>query len=333
LEAARDPRAAEAAAGGPASSGRAVSIALGLEALVADDKAINREVAVAMLEERGCKVVVAEDGNAAVRLALARRLDVILMDCQMPGMDGYQATMAIRREEQLLGKPAIPIVALTANVLARDRDRCTAAGMTSFLSKPFTPAQLIEVLRPIAEQRGTLKTVVAVAEAPARAVAQTPPRPERHADPPVLSEASVVDMLEVPLFAPAPEEVERPTAQQVAVLDHEQVEAILSLGKPSVFEELCRLLAESAPAALATIEKALAAGDLVTVADTAHSLKSSCANLGGRQMASQLDRCELAARDGRDLDGILRETSGLQRSYAALSSALAQVIARRARTA
>jgi CheY-like chemotaxis protein len=128
-----------------------------------DDNAINREVAVAMLEELGCDVALAEDGQTAVASAQQQRFDAILMDCQMPGMDGYAATEAIRRDESERGLSPTPVVALTANVLARDRDRCAAAGMNSFLAKPFKAAEMAEVLRPIIAGRGTS---IAAPEAP-----------------------------------------------------------------------------------------------------------------------------------------------------------------------
>ena len=130
---------------------------LGLNVLVVDDNVINREVASAMLEELSCRVVIAEDGRAAVEHGRKGRFDVILMDCQMPVMDGYAATAEIRNDERGRGTPPTTIIALTANALTRDRERCLAAGMDSFLSKPFTQAQLEQILRPIAEARGTLR--------------------------------------------------------------------------------------------------------------------------------------------------------------------------------
>ena len=129
---------------------------LGLSVLVADDNIINREVASAMLEQLRCRVVIAEDGRAAVEHWRTSHVDVILMDCQMPVMDGYEATVAIRSEETARGTSPTTIVALTANALTRDRERCLAAGMDAFLAKPFTQDQLAQILRPHAEARGTL---------------------------------------------------------------------------------------------------------------------------------------------------------------------------------
>ena len=162
LKASRLPRAAMPESSEPArrqsTTERETLPEFGLRVLVVDDNAINREVAVAMLDELRCTVVVAGDGPSAVANAQQQRFDVIFMDCQMPGMDGYAATEAIRRHESEHGQAATPIVALTANVLARDRDRCLAAGMNAFLSKPFRSAQLVEVLTPIAEARGPAET-------------------------------------------------------------------------------------------------------------------------------------------------------------------------------
>ncbi len=140
----------------PASQAGQGPVGLGLNVLVADDNLINRTVASAMLEQLCCSVVIAEDGRAAVEYWRANPVDVILMDCQMPVMDGYAATDAIRSEEKARGAARTTIVALTANALTRDRERCLAAGMDSFLAKPFTQDQLAQILRPVAEARGTL---------------------------------------------------------------------------------------------------------------------------------------------------------------------------------
>jgi two-component system, sensor histidine kinase and response regulator len=173
----REPEAREAA---PQPEGL---LSLGLDVLVADDNVINREVAQAMLERVGCRVTVADDGNAALDQASRRGFDAILMDCQMPGMDGYAATAAIRRLEAERGSKATPIVALTANVLARDRSRCTEAGMNHFLPKPFTQDQMVTVLRPIAMELGKLVLPQVAAAPPNDTKPARPPAEVRQASP------------------------------------------------------------------------------------------------------------------------------------------------------
>ncbi|HLU40595.1 MAG TPA: response regulator [Planctomycetota bacterium] len=117
-----------------------VSLA-GCEVLVAEDNDINRRVLAGMLAKLGCTPTFAADGREAVALAQKQRFDVILMDCRMPEMDGYAATSAIRALGGAAG--AVPIVALTANVLSQDRSACFASGMNDFLAKPVK----LDVLR------------------------------------------------------------------------------------------------------------------------------------------------------------------------------------------
>ena len=336
LQAARLPR--EAATARPVPKAERPSAeptgmpSLGLDVLVADDNAINREVALAMLERIACRVIVVEDGSAAVQQAHTRRFDVILMDCQMPGMDGYQATAAIRREEGERGKWTTPIVALTANVLARDRARCIEAGMDHFLAKPFTHNQLLAILQPIAEQRGTFvaaNSAAAVAPAvdpepvmapelearqPDPEPLPQPAAPQADDDSPLLSDTVVLDMLEVPSFDPA--------ATASPVLDADQIAAIRGLGKPKVLEHLCDLLFTGAPATLKELGTALEKGDLDAVGKAAHSLKSPVSNLGGRRLAEQLERCEAAARDQGDIKAARKSARGIKQNYADLEEAL-----------
>jgi two-component system, sensor histidine kinase and response regulator len=119
---------------------------LGAHVLVVEDHPVNREVAVAVLESMGCRVSLAEDGLQAVELCRRQTFDVVLMDIQMPEMDGRQATRQIRAEAKAQGRPRIPILALTANALKEDREACLAAGMDDYLVKPVSRQQLIQVL-------------------------------------------------------------------------------------------------------------------------------------------------------------------------------------------
>jgi CheY-like chemotaxis protein len=112
--------------------------------LLAEDNTVNQKIAVALLKKLGCSVQVAVDGEEAISLWSRGHFDCILMDCQMPRMDGYQATTEIRK----LGGNGmrIPIIALTANAMAGDRERCLAAGMDDYLTKPLRFEELGRVL-------------------------------------------------------------------------------------------------------------------------------------------------------------------------------------------
>jgi signal transduction histidine kinase/ActR/RegA family two-component response regulator len=116
-----------------------------LRVLLAEDNAVNRTLAIRVLERRGHTVLVAENGREALEVLTRERVDVILMDIQMPEMDGFQATAAIREKEKTSGGH-LPIVALTANAMRGDGERCLAQGMDAYLAKPFRINDLDRVL-------------------------------------------------------------------------------------------------------------------------------------------------------------------------------------------
>jgi CheY-like chemotaxis protein len=117
----------------------------GLSVLLVEDNRINQEVARGMLGSLECDIDVVANGQEAVDALEDRTYDVVLMDCQMPVMDGFQATGEIRRREQQTGEHQV-IIALTANALPEDRDRCLKAGMDDYLSKPFSIEKIREML-------------------------------------------------------------------------------------------------------------------------------------------------------------------------------------------
>lgn len=122
----------------------------GLRVLLAEDNPVNQEIAVAMLESFGCHATRVDNGCETVRSAKEARFDLILMDCQMPEMDGYEATKAIRglsAQSAVSTNPEVPIIALTANAMSGDREQCLAAGMNDYLSKPFSRDEFIRVLQ------------------------------------------------------------------------------------------------------------------------------------------------------------------------------------------
>lgn len=113
--------------------------------LVVEDNPVNQKVAAMMLEKLGCRVDVAANGREAVEGLARIQYALVFMDCQMPEMDGFEATRLIRQQERAWGH--IPIVAITANAMAEDRARCLAIGMDDFLSKPVQSQDLAEILR------------------------------------------------------------------------------------------------------------------------------------------------------------------------------------------
>lgn len=127
----------------PAASGAP----LPLRVLVAEDTEINRNLARALLKRMGCEVSEAHDGRAALAALETGSFDVVLMDCMMPEMDGYEAVTRLRALEAAEGRPRLPVIALTASALDGDRERCLKAGMDDYLAKPFNAAQLADMLR------------------------------------------------------------------------------------------------------------------------------------------------------------------------------------------
>lgn len=113
--------------------------------LVAEDNAVNRRIAVLMLERLGYDVTSVQNGSEAVSAAASCIYDLILMDCQMPEMDGYRAAIEIRRGEE--DGRRVPIVALTAHAMPGDRERCLDSGMDDYISKPYTLETLDATIR------------------------------------------------------------------------------------------------------------------------------------------------------------------------------------------
>ncbi|MFO0896925.1 MAG: PAS domain-containing protein [Pirellulales bacterium] len=137
-----------------------------LRILLAEDSLVNQKYAVALLGKRGHEVVVAADGRQAVNRALAERFDVVLMDVQMPELDGLAATAEIRRYEREIGGH-LPIVAMTAHAMQGDRERCLAAGMDGYVSKPLRPEEFLPAAERAAEGLEALAPTAAAAPAAA----------------------------------------------------------------------------------------------------------------------------------------------------------------------
>ena len=117
-----------------------------LRILLAEDNAINQKVATLMLHKLGCRVVVADNGKQVLSALAEQSFDIVLMDCQMPVMDGFAATKMIRNDQSGRFNPQITIIAMTANAMQGDREHCIAAGMNDYIPKPIAQANLLATL-------------------------------------------------------------------------------------------------------------------------------------------------------------------------------------------
>jgi two-component system sensor histidine kinase/response regulator len=163
------------------SSAQALSTFRGNKILLVEDNPVNQRVAQRTLQNLAAEVTIANNGAEALERIAASNFDAVLMDCQMPVMDGFTATRRIREMELSRGGKRLPIIALTANVMSEDRDKCLAAGMDAHLGKPIEVAQMIESLSRFimapqtapAIDRGALKELTGGDEEFERELAQT----------------------------------------------------------------------------------------------------------------------------------------------------------------
>jgi CheY-like chemotaxis protein/HPt (histidine-containing phosphotransfer) domain-containing protein len=128
-----------------------------LRVLIVEDNPVNQTLAVRLLEKRGYSAVVADNGRKALTVIEQQEFDLVLMDVQMPEMNGLDATAAIRQKELTTGKH-IPIIAMTAHAMKGDQERCLAAGMDGYVSKPISPDALFRTIATIAPARDRAKT-------------------------------------------------------------------------------------------------------------------------------------------------------------------------------
>ena len=251
--------------------------------LLAEDNAVNQEVTLGMLEVLGFTATAVENGQRAVELARTQPVALILMDCQMPIMDGFEATRLIRSHEQPLGT-RVPIVALTANALHGDREVCLAAGMDDYISKPFSLEQL---------QYALTRWI----RVPAEGSQADPPSPPATAVP-----------------APPPQ-----ARTEESPVDQQAWESIISLqrpGQPDLLDKILALYLKDSQEVVDKIVATVQAGDGNGLRDAAHSLKSRSATLGARQVAELCKQLELAGRT-QNLAGTDKLAVALQEAFAA----------------
>ncbi|WHZ17779.1 MAG: Two-component system sensor histidine kinase [Nitrospira sp.] len=291
--------------------------------LLAEDNPVNREVAVGMLELLGYEVEVADNGREAVMAADRGKVDMILMDCQMPEMDGLEATRLIRAHESSLVKREasderrdpndeirrthrVPIVALTAHAMQGDRERCLAAGMDDYLTKPFTQMQLREIL---------LKLMMKKVPSTHASSATSTSLPDS-TFPPDSSPQTVQPMANTVLV---------PSDMDLKALDG--IRALQRPNRPDILASVLRKYLDNSRDSVDALRDAIRSNDAAALQAIAHRLKSSSAQLGAMALAGRCNELETmgARKNLIDADRVLAQ---LQTDYLAACAVFRSEIAK-----
>jgi CheY-like chemotaxis protein/HPt (histidine-containing phosphotransfer) domain-containing protein len=251
-----------------------------LRVLLAEDNPVNQKLAKRLLEKWGHSCKVADDGLAALEALKSESFDVILMDIQMPELDGLQTTKRIRQEELQTGAH-IPIIALTAHTAQNDREICLKAGMDNYVSKPIRQNELIKALASVATEMTSGKN-------------STTPAP----------------------LEPAQTELSGFSKEQM--LEHVG-------GEEELLREISGMFLETWPQSLATLEAALAGGEMHTLNRAAHSIKGAVGNFGAKGAFDAAYRLELAAKSD-DPEIARLELTVLKKQISELNDYLQQLV-------
>ncbi len=274
-------------AGTPAAAGsgsRSSVAAIDGHVLLVEDEPVNAEVARGYLEALGCTTVWAKDGAEALARSATERFDLILMDLNMPGFDGYETARLMRERSGRANRSArVPIAALTAHSPSQVRKRCEAAGIDDVLSKPYTPEEFEQLLR--------------------RWIPG-----EREPRTPAQSTGSAATTQAAASFGEAsgnPAQAQAlPAVEHLSRLDHATVMRLRGSGpqgRTPIYSKLVELFRTGSSAALGELQAALTAGDLTAARATCHKLKSSAANVGALAFAESVRRLEQLCATGDSL--------------------------------
>ncbi|MBA4422092.1 MAG: hybrid sensor histidine kinase/response regulator [Syntrophus sp. (in: bacteria)] len=253
--------------------------------LLAEDNITNQRVAVGILKMMGLRADTVANGAEAVKALEARPYDLVLMDVQMPEMDGFEATRAIRNPQSSLPNRRIPIIAMTAHALRGDRERCLEAGMNDYIAKPVSPQVLAEAL-----DKWLPRETVAPTEQAARKPEDAAPVSAQEPEAPVFDRASMMTRLM------GDEDLARTVAEGFLVDISQQIQALQGY---------------------------LDAGDASGVEHQAHTIKGASANVGGEVLRAIAFEMEKAAKAG-NLEYVMARLPEMERQFARLKQAMGQ---------
>ena len=269
-----------------------------LHILLAEDGLINQKVATKLLEQHGYSVVIANNGKEAVEQCQREAFDLVLMDVQMPEMDGIQATQRIR-EQEAGSASHLPIIAMTANAMKGDRELCLSAGMDGYIPKPIRSRTLFDTIAQV------LKATTSV--------------------PHILETTDAEDSS--PQAAHADDDQTESLTTDTEVSDHEAVFALDGAleqvgGDMEVLNDLIELFYVESPKLMTEIRTTLAAGDSVALRRAAHTLKGTAAVFAAKRTVTSALRLELMARAG-ELESAPEALQTLEADIKQLTQALA----------
>jgi CheY-like chemotaxis protein/HPt (histidine-containing phosphotransfer) domain-containing protein len=255
--------------------------------LLVEDNLTNQEVALGMLLRLGWNADVAPDGKQAVQALETQSYDVVLMDVQMPEMDGYEATRHIRDPKSKVLNHNIPIIATTANALTGDAEKCIAAGMSDYISKPLDS----KILATVVEKWITRKVHCAPGES---SVEQT-----------------------------SSDNVQSPKQASVSLVFNSEMFLQRMMGDKEFAYDVAAGFMEELPALLSALREEFAHGNLESIWKQAHKIKGSAANVGGEALRDAAFELEQVGKAG-DLSQVAKLISDLEEQTVRLHEALRQ---------
>src|SRR5690348_4283289 len=294
------------------------------QVLLVEDHPVNQQVARRLLERLGLKVELAGNGAEALEKIKQQHYNLVLMDCQMPILDGYSATRRLRERELSESVPRLPVIAMTAHAMAGDRERCLDAGMDDYLTKPLDRTLLAETLARWLDLAGTppappvqIAVTQGASEPSAAPAAMTQTLAATATSPDIATKVASTASPVEPALAMAPPVAKAPAPNVLDAATLADLEDIMG----DELRALVTAYLTDGDARVKSLRVAADRGDVPEIGRLAHSLKSASANLGAQPLASEAKGVEQDVRSGALSDPSAR-VAVLEKLYGETSRAL-----------